>query len=234
MQLQEILDQLRYSELQHIKIGGHADGTGITNEHMPAIITHLNLALTALHTEFPLRKETVHIDIHESISTYFMDSEFAASNTGSTQPIKYIADTSGDPYNDNLTFIEKIEDELGNEYSLNVENDCDSITLPIYNAFNFPLPADGLTVKVSYRANHVKIPTTATETTNIDIPMSLLNCLLLFIKHRVYSSLPSLSGMQVAQVTYNQYLVEVENMKNSGVINMETSNNERQESNQWA
>ena len=231
MLLQEILDQLRYSELQHIKLGGHAEDTGITTAQLPAIITHMNLALTALHTEFPLRKETVFVEIHEEITTYFMDSAFA---TGGSATTLYIKDTADDPFQDNLTYIEKIEDELGCEYSLNVENDCESITFPIYNAFNFPTPADGLTVKVSYRANHVKIPTDANGNTVIDIPATLLNALLLFIKYRIYASLPSLSGMQVSQTTYQYYLQEVINLKDIGVLVPEDSINERLEGNLWA
>lgn len=232
MQLQDIFDQLRYSELQHIKLGGHRDGTGITSEDYPAIVTHINLALTDLHTRFPIRKETVYVQIHENISTYFLNSDYAESNTGSSQPVKYIKDTTSDPFNDNLTRIEEIADELGNPYALNVENDCESITLPIHNAFNFPNPVNDLTVKVSYRANHPKLEN-VNGSTIVDIPMALLPVMLLYIKHRIYASLPSLSGVQASQQALQDYMLQVQEIEDAGVINSETSINEKREAESW-
>lgn len=233
MQLKFIFDQLRYGELQQVKISGNSNETGITPDVYPAIVSHINLALTELHKEFPLRRETVRVEQHEEISTYFLSSDYAVSNPDATGT-QYVIDTESDPFNDNLVLIDAVLDENGAPYTLNVEDDCESLTTPIYNALNVPNPVNDNTMIVKYRANHPLLdPATTTEATIIQIPATLLTCLLLFIKHRIYAAIPSLESIQMSQTIYQQYLMNVQLIKDAGLVHAETSTNDKVSKNLW-
>ncbi len=221
MKLSVIFDQLQYGELKGIKIGGADSCTGINTSDYPALITHINLALTTLHTRFPIRRETVHIQQHAEISTYFLDYDYAESNSASTQPEKYIKDSVSDPYNNNLLLIDSVTDEKGCDYYLNVINKCESLTTPLYNAINVPTPVDTNIMIVKYRANHPYISpaTTKPEDIEVHVPQTFMRALTLFVAERVMATQISLEAVQVAQSFERKYETECLRIEQLGLIN---------------
>ena len=118
MYLNELFDQLTYGELSQLEYGG-VDNEGITQEDHKRILPHINLALTELHKRFLIREEEVTIRCYDHIETYVLDSKYAATNTESTEPYKYIHDTVFEPFVDNVLRIEKVFNEDGQELFLN-------------------------------------------------------------------------------------------------------------------
>lgn len=231
MKLKQILDHLRYGVLKGVELGKYE--TLHQPSDYPELINFINLALTDLHTELPLRNETVFIDLDESISTYFLLQEYAATS-GSTQSIKYIKDMPHDPFNENVINITKIEDEAGKAYVLNDSNNCESITFPVYNAINVPNPTTGKTLKVSYKADHPTIDVgTANVNSEILIPNTLLNALALYVKYQVYGGITSIEAMQVSNESFALYQAEVERLKDVGAVTNDQSTSNQFEEDKW-
>lgn len=231
MRLQTILDHLRFGVLKGVDAGKY-DSMHQPQDY-PELLNFINLALSDLHTELPLRNETIFVDLNESISTYFLTGDYAATST-SGQPVKYIQDTADDPFTDNVITITKIEDELGNPYVLNDSNDCESITLPVFNAINVPNPQTGKTLKISYKANHPIIDIqTLSPTTEILIPTTVLNALGLYIKYQVYGGIISMEAQQASNAAFTLYQAEVERLRNVGVVMDDQTTSNQFEVDRW-
>ena len=233
MKLDYILEQLTYGELDNHSL---TQSGSIEAKDYPKIISHLNAALTALHTAFPIRKETVHVQQYKEISTYFLTSEYAVSNAASLQPTKYIVDTAGDPFQDNILKIDGVKDENGADYYLNIGNECASLTTPIFNALNVPTPLDTNLMVIKYRSDHPRIVALNINvaTTEIYIPAYLTKALTLFIGSRVYASRTSLEGVQVGNNMMNQYNEEIAKIEHYGMVNHEDFTNYKIEDDSWA
>lgn len=233
MKLDYILEQLTYGELDNHSLT--TQGALLVTDY-PKIISHLNAGLTALHTAFPIRKETIHVQQYAEISTYFLTTDYSVSNAASTQPIKYIVDTVGDPFLDNILKIDSVTDELGIEYYLNVANQCQSLTTPIHNALNVPVPLDTNLMTVKYRAEHPKISAINLNiaTTEISIPSFLIKALTLFIGSRIYSSHTTLEGVQIANNMEAKYDAEILKIDYYGMVGKDTYTNNKIEEDQWA
>lgn len=223
MKLSQLFDQLVYGELKAFKIGGADSEDGLSTSDYPALVAHTNLALSALHARFPIRRETVHIQQHAEISSYVLDLEYAASNTDGAQPTKYIIDSVEDPYQDNLIKIDEVTDEDGCRYALNIIDDCKSLTTPIHNVINVPFPVDTNVMIVKYRANHPYISPAGIvpANTNIQIPDYLTRAFTLFIAERVLATQTSLGAIQAAQSYERKYEVECQRIDALGLFNKE-------------
>lgn len=188
--LQELFQDLQYGELSQFAVTGDIDEpmTGITAQDYPAIVSHLNKALTAIHTRLPLRDRELTLQLYETLSFYELSSDYALSNDTSLEPIKYIIDTPERPFIDDVLGITAVYDELGCPIPLNDENNCDSYWLNNYRTLQVVNPADENTVFLTYRANHPKIePNADPATTEIDIPDYCIEPVLFYVASRMYS-----------------------------------------------
>lgn len=188
--LQELFEDLQYGELAQFSVSGDIDNpmTGIRAQDFPALISHLNKALTAIHTRLPLRDRELTLQQYEVLSFYKLSSEYAVSNTESTEPVKYIIDTPERPFIDDVLGITGVYDETGCRIPLNDDNDCNSYWLNNYRTLQIPEPADDNTVFITYRANHPKIePDADISVTEIDIPDYCIEPVLAYVAHRMYA-----------------------------------------------
>ena len=69
MLLSEIFEQLTYGELSQINLGGKDDG-GIASSDYPAVVAHINMALTELFKRFPLRLKEIQLQTYSTLTTY--------------------------------------------------------------------------------------------------------------------------------------------------------------------
>lgn len=235
MKLQHILDQLQYGALQHVKLGGDR-GKGIDHNDYPMLIANINLALIELHTVLPLRVEHVLVEQHKEISTYLLDTKYAASDSNMTGTTKYILDSISDPFIDNVTFIDEVKNaECGTPFILRNADECTSLHTPIFNAITVPTPTDGVKMSVKYRTTHPYLePTAISLGVDVDIPLALLPVLTMYVKFMVYSNLPTLDSLQLAQTTYQIYTAEIQRIKDEGIIKEFIYNNKGLERKQWA
>lgn len=188
--LEELFNDLQYGELSQFSVTGDIDDpmTGISPADYPAVISHLNKALTAIHTRLPLRDRELTLQPYEELSFYVLSSEYAISNDESMEPIKYIIDTEERPFIDDVLGITAVYDEGGCKLPLNDENDCKSLYLNNYRTLQVPNPSEDDTLFVTYRANHPKIePDADPATTEIDIPDYCIEPVLFYIASRMYA-----------------------------------------------
>lgn len=240
--LNEIFDDLTYGELAQLYVGG-AESDGIPIAEYPKVISAVNLALTALYSRFPLNEKEVDIQQYDSITEYHLDVKYAVSNTGSTEPIKYIIDTVEDPFLDDLIRITAAYDEVGNEVPL---NDEDSVNItdgktnswftPSYDSIQIPTPVSTNKCSFVYRAKHVKIPLNTSDIPSVEvlIPESLREALLSYVGARIYSARGNESALGLSQALYSKYegiCVQVE-QKNL-LLNGSSNTNTKLENNGW-
>lgn len=197
MLLKDVFDQLSYGELSQLSIGGL--GSGMINESNYAqVLSHVTLGLTALYKRFNLKERTVRILLSEDQTVYKINSKYAVSNTGSIVPFKYVYDSVGDPFTDDVLKIEKVVTEQDYELELNDSSDMYSVFTTSTTALKIPLvlankgpdlPEELFTeyLDLTYRANHPKIDPEGLDpaTEEVELPDSYLTALLYFIASRV-------------------------------------------------
>ena len=188
MKLSELFELLQYGELANLSLSGSIDDVkGIRVQDYPVLISHINLALTDLHTKFNLKEREVAIQQYESITNYELDSKFAQENTSSTEPVKYILDSPENVFNDDIIRINAIFDEVGHEFHINDENNVGSLFLNGYKTLQVPFPADDNTMFITYRANHEKLNMTTPDlNAEVSVPAYAVEALLSYVASRVH------------------------------------------------
>jgi len=199
MKLIEIFTQLTYGELSQVSIGGLQNGE-ITEKNYDAVLSHINLGLTALFKRFPLKQERITVALQSGRGTYALTTAYAVSNTKSLEPVKYILDSAA-PFNGALLKVEQVFSDTGKEFGLNDAGDSFAIMTPSANVLRVPMSVVGRssevpinlltsTLEVVYRANHPIIAQTGSfspETYEVDLPYSHLEALLLYVASRVHN-----------------------------------------------
>lgn len=234
MLLSEIFEQLTYGELSQLKLGG-SNGEGILSANYPAVVAHINLGMTELYKKFPLSVKEVSIQQYASISTYFLNPIYGI-NSGTTEPIKYIIDSAGSPFVDTVFKIEEVLDTDELPIKLNDRNTTGSVFTPQYNSIKLPAPNDTDITIVRYRSGHTKIDVAGLdpETKEVELPIILLEALLLYVAARVYAGAPSLDGSNESQIHLAKFAAACNRVKDEDLINEENYANTKLEIKGWA
>lgn len=193
--VQDVISAAAVGELSMHKLGED----GATTENIDQWLTLLNIALNELYTRFPLKLGDTYIKQEDNITRYELASKYAQTNTGSTEPVKYIHDTAENPFNPRFMRIESVWNEWGEEIAINNEDDCKSYFTPQYNVLQIPDPSADLTVNVVYRVPHTKLVegTSLQDTLDIELelPVQFLKCLTAYIGYTAYNSMGSEQGI---------------------------------------
>lgn len=233
MFLSEVFDYLTYGELAGLAIGG-IGAAGIQEADQPRIINNINQALIELYTVLPLRTAQVNLQLYEHIGTYFLHTDYAQTNIGSTQPYKYINDSTANPFANDVLVVDQVFSEVGDEYPLNEPLEEYSVFTPTYNTIQIPFSKDDNTVDIIYRASPVLIDTTnvVPATTDVPIPYQALSAFLAYTLHKIHSSIGSGETSQ-AGMYYNKYKEALAAIKFNGLLITENSLNRRLDDNGW-
>lgn len=234
MKLSEIMNQLAFGELSQLALTGE-NGTGILEEKYPIIIASINLALTKLHTRFSLKSQEVMVQLYEGIDTYYLQDKFAISNTESTELIKYIVDTSANPFKEVVLLVEQVVNEEGDTLYLNNSQEEYSVFTPTFDSIQIPFISEENTISVLFRADHEKIDINSVDIDNIDvkIPTSHLEPLLYFVASRIHSSTPDLNGNSESNVYLSKYEAACQQLENTGLDIKDDPTNYRLHINGW-
>lgn len=186
--LDQFLKNLAYGELANIALSKSLLSSDAADSY-EKVISHIQLGLTALHQRFLIRGGQVVIQNYPHIGRYYLDPIYAKSNTTSTETYKYIEDTPGRPFLDNVLKIEQVFDEVGREYALNESDVADPIFTPEYNCVAMTPGVEGTYWTIVYRADHVSLPTTDVTPANveIDIPAQYFEPLQAYVAGRIMS-----------------------------------------------
>jgi hypothetical protein len=217
MKLKEIFDQLTFGELSQISIGGGEAGA-IRPQDYARMVAHVNLGLTTLYKRFKLKEGRFILQLQPGVYTYQLNSQFAASNTKSRAPVKYINDAAF-PFKDDLLKVEHIYSSSGFEF--NVNNAADKLSMNTPTQRTLVVPKDIVdkldtltedlktsTLEIVYRANHAKLGYEDVEPEDIELelPETHVDALLLFVAARVHTP----SGIGEAESTGNTYFQKYE------------------------
>ena len=246
MLLSDLFDQLTYGELSSINYGG-VDNEGIVAADFKRVIPHINLGLTELYKRFPLLLQEVIVRQYDQIQTYILHSDFAVTNTESTEPIKYIHDSIYQPFTDNILQIDRIFNEIGEELFNNesdpyliyssqkqTSNRYWSVSTPAFNTIQVPYPEKENAMSVIYKAGHERIPTSGIDPTKVEvkIPPNLEEALLLYIAARAYTGMGG-ENVQVGMAYTQRFEQSVMKIKELGLSNQDVTVNQRLEVNGW-
>lgn len=200
--LRQLYEDLNYGELSQINLtGSDSECTAGQLDEVAKrkIISHLNFALIALYTKFPLREKEVTIQLYPHISQYFFDRKFAVTNTESTEEYKYIIDSPFAPFQGDVLRIEDCYDEMGCRIPINNLNEYNSIFTPDYTSIQVPFAGGDFAISLIYRAAPSRIEYGIDENAKvIGVPVYLYEALLYYITYRVHKTRSS----QEAQAEY--------------------------------
>lgn len=220
MKLKEIFDQLTYGELSQLSIGGDEAGV-ISPANYDRVLAHVNLGLTALYKRFPLKEGRVIVELQAGRTTYPITSRYAVTSRSSREPVRYIKDSAGAAFKDDIHKIERVYTSAGWEFGLNDEADHYAMRTP--SATTLVVPFDVVakpislpdelktdTLEIVYRANHPILMTDEgdlePELVEVELPYSHLEPLLLFVASRAYTP----TGMSADGNLGNTYAAKYE------------------------
>jgi hypothetical protein len=232
MLLSEFFEHLTFGELSQLFLTGN--GVEIEAREYPKIAAHLNLALTALYSRFPLRTEEIIVQEYDDITMYFLRPEFAV-NSGSAEAIKYLVDTVNYPFVGRVLKIEQAFNEDGEEILLNDDRYADSIYTPQFDVIQIPEPVATNSVSILYRANHDKVviaPSTDLTTVNLNIPDFLITPIKYYMANNLISPLAG-ENEGIGNNFLAKYEQECQRIEMQGLFNPDTLLDERLKAGGW-
>lgn len=198
MNIDDIFSDLQYGELS--KHGMFADT--LSENDKERLITHINIALTALYTRFPLLTRELTLVQIGGRTAYVLSKEHAVTNTTDVGYDKYIIDTPTAPFNNDLVKIVEVYDELGNEIAMNDWTACPVVVTPAYNIIEIPQVVDTNALFVIYQAKH---PVVSLQNKEIHLPEQFRPALLAYIAHRVYSGGTAQEHINLSNMMLQKY-----------------------------
>ena len=249
MNLQDIFDELTYGELSQISIGGREnEEPGICEKDRPALIRHINTALTAIYTRFRLSQKELDVLLTPGKSTYVLDRKFLINNTASSAALKYLVDTEDDLFEDSLIKVESVwalREELGmrelknqpyQELILNEQNNPYSVRTPSIKTLLVPDHFDHedhvlSRLRVKYRARHkpidLNVGASAPLAIEIELPATHLQALLFHVASRIMNPSGMIEEFNAGNTWYAKYEGEAARLEleNVQVDNMQSNNN---------
>jgi len=226
MKLSEFFELLEYGELANLSIsGGIDDPKGIREQDYPVLITHLNLALSDIHTKFNLIEREVAVQQYDPIVFYTLSSKYAQTNTASTETYKYIADTASNPFTDDLIRVNAVFDEGGKELPMNDETQASSVFLCSYNVIQIPFSSSANAIFIMYRANHAKLDASTPDLdAEISVPTYCVEALLSYVASRVHSQRTSPEAQATAVNLLSKYNMLCDQIELRNVLSTTTNN----------
>lgn len=218
MELQRILDTLRYGELANV----------YTEDKQDQLVTFINLGLTQLYSKFPISEKQIAIQQYPQISLYKLTREFARTNRDKPIPLigdalcepeeplkehhhhhvihKYILDNPHDPFMGDVLFISSVYDETGHPIPLNDDHNPHSFFTPSFDTLQIPNANENETSFVIYRAmpKYLKLGNYKLED-NIYLPECLLEALTSYVGFKSLQSMGGAENIQIAQALYQRF-----------------------------
>lgn len=189
MKLSKIIGLLSTGELSKVNLGTNEEA-GVTVYNHQELVDYINLGLLSIYTKIPLRVREVTVQEQADIKEYFLRSEYAQSNSESTQPVKYILDSENDPFDDTLLSIDTVYDEFGYKMPLNDRLDPCGFVITSFDTIQSNNPAKARKFIVSYRAKAPELLNSGIDilTQNVALPEVLTQVLLYYVAYKVHNS----------------------------------------------
>lgn len=234
MLLSRIFEHLTYVTVPQLSISGAASGA-VNPDDYPKLITVTNAGLVDLYTRFQLRTRELPLQLQEGKTIYKLHSDYAESNTASTETVKYIVDgTVIHPFIDNIIVIDQVFDEIGNELPLNDAALANSVFTPSQIELQVPQANSANMLAVLYRALPDIIPTSTTNlaTIEVDLPVHFLDALTNYMAWKLLVALDRVDAQPGAQ-SHANYLESINIIELKSVVVVDNYSNQRFGENGW-
>jgi len=200
MTLGELYEALSYGELSNLSMSGEGSGT-IDDASQPKVLLYANDGLLRLYSKFVLNEKSVLIEQYEHITFYHLLPRFAVNYTpagySDTEEIRYIIDTPGELFLDDVIKPLQVYDSINGRLPLNDDNNTYSVFTPQAKCIQVPNPVDERMMSVSYQARHPIILGELDEI--VYIPDVLMSALTAYIAYKVYSHMNTQESTTKAQ-----------------------------------
>lgn len=154
--LQDMMDTLAVTVFNNTI---YAEDTAIRADKEKAVMIAINSAISAICMEYPISRGRFGINLEDHLTNYYLTTDYAWSNTASTQPIKYLQDSPDYPYRGDIQQIIIIYNELGEEVPfMNPGDPLSLYVLESNEVLYHPYPRLGNTLEIIYWGIFEKIP----------------------------------------------------------------------------
>lgn len=205
----ELLRRLAYGELSNLKMAATPGTIAVADR--PKVLLEINNALTELFTKYSLAKKELVINTTPVITQYFLRSEFAQSNIASTQPVKYIDDSSIQDWDGRIVKILSVYDAFGRELYINKAQEPLSVFTPYFDCLQITANHETEAFYVIFQALHPIVNYVSTGTlvdTLIEgLPPALEKPLELLIASKVYSNMNGQANVTKSNMLHQMYLM---------------------------
>lgn len=219
-----LFDALSASELRNLGFGSIVED-GIEQKDLGTIIPIMNSGLRMIYTEIPLKVSQIHFKTRPFQTIYKFSSANSRSKGG------FILDGYGDSgeFLDDLLKIDRVDDEMGNEYPINDRLMNNSIYTPEYNKIEIPfIGRHPRILRLTYRASHKPIPMLPiNEVVNVEmeLPESLINALCIYIGSNIRAGLVKGDNVSVTGVDLSSFMMEIMRLKKTNLFLRDVSTN---------
>lgn len=222
MLLKDFFQKLALSPVGDLSVGGDTSGT-LPPASVPRMVAHLNTALVDLHTRFPLRKGSLMLTTLSSRNEYPLQRPFALTS-GSAEADKFILDSMLKPFNGDVLGIDAVFDNNQCPLNLNVVDDRYGWHTVRFDVLTMGYPVTGELYTVQYRQRHPVIAANADpDTTEIQLPPSFEDSLVLKVAHLVFSGLTAETAVLKANELLQAYERSLMQNQESNVANTSTT-----------
>lgn len=247
MYLIDVFDQLTNGEFSDVAIGGNEAGF-IDPANYNRIVPHVNVGLNALYKRFRIKTGGFTLELQPDRLIYPIASKYAVSSLKSREIVRYIKDSTADPFKDDVIKIDRVVAESGYEFHIDDLEDPYTMRLPTYTTLSVPNsivnPSDTLeimlktkTLAIEYRAKHPLILMDGAdlepEEIKLELPDEYMECLLYFIACRYLAP----SGVYNGTNPANDYYAKYENacllIENKGLQGNDQSQPDKIQRNGW-
>lgn len=229
--LSEIFEQLTHGELSQVHLGGAEDGGEINEDNYRHIGNHVKLGLTSLYKRFNLKQGRLTLQLFPDIENYPLQSKYAVNGKG-TEPVRWILDTAGSPFAEDILKILSITGDTKATFPLNDYADEFSIITPTMDSIRVPsvlltptpftVPEEYITSKLilNYQANHPNFMLSNLdldpERVMIELPSSHTQALLYFVASRVHNPIGMGQEFNAGNNWFNRYEQECRRLEDDG------------------
>lgn len=214
MKVSELFTRLSYGELSNLSMSMEASGTMNPTAHA-RLIQATNNALQDMFSRMHLLTRELLIESLDWKSTYFLRPEFAAMNSASTEPYKYILDTPNNLFTGDVAKVMLVSNEVGDILPLNDAEQWASVFTPHLDAIQLTHVGSAQVFSVTYQALHPKLLSTGEGVLEQDIrvPSLLEDMLCLKVAQGIFSPMSGQEFTLKAQQlegTYESRIVELD------------------------
>lgn len=232
MTLEELFTSLSYGVLVNLSIGGSGSGK-VPSEFQKRVVSHVNMSLTGLYGRFNLHKKKIDIQTIAGRNEYPLLKKHAV-NDATTGVDKFIIDTAGNPFGQDVLKILAMFDVDDIELTLNDPGQENSPYTPTTDILMMPDDLLGGLFSLEYQSLHPKLLTAEPVdlTQLVRLPAVLVPALEAHVAYQIFSGMngPEHTAKAMEQISRYEMLcgaIENDDLVSTSVVQTHTKLEDR-------